>query len=184
MTTLTDDGFWFRTYREHGSSILAFLTSRVGRRDLAEDLLQETFVRVMRHRDRLSESERIRSYLFTTAHHLILDHARRKKPTLFSEMGARDDAPPPEIADADAPSPERAAELERFGDRLEEVLAELPPAHRTAFRAAVLEQRPYREVAEREGWSLEQVKTNVFRGRRAVIARMREALRPERENPS
>lgn len=65
--TRNDDDFWMNTFEEHGSSILAFLTSRLGQRDLAEDLRQETFIRAMRGGGRLSEGGNVRSYLFTTA---------------------------------------------------------------------------------------------------------------------
>src|SRR5206468_4064964 len=58
--------FWLRAYQDHGPSILAFLTSRVGRRELAEDFLQETFVRVMRKMTKGFEGANLRSYLFTT----------------------------------------------------------------------------------------------------------------------
>ena len=45
--------FWHQAYREHAPSILAFLTSRVGRREVAEEFLQETFLRAMRRGARL-----------------------------------------------------------------------------------------------------------------------------------
>ena len=178
--TVSDNTFWLNTYEEHGSSVLAFLTSRVGRRDVAEDLLQETFVRVMRRGKKLTDTGKIRGYLFTTAHHLILDRLRKKKPTLFSEIseeGSFQDVPDP-----GAESPQTATDLRWFGERLNHVVEALRPAHRVAFRSAVLEERPYAEVAAAQGWSLEQVKTNVHRARKQVIAELRDLLCPTVEN--
>ena len=88
--TPNDNDFWMNTFEEHGSSILAFLTSRLGQRDLAEDLLQETFIRAMRGGSQLSEGGNVRSYLFTTAYHLIINQSRKKKPALFSEVSNDD----------------------------------------------------------------------------------------------
>jgi len=181
VAAVAERSFWLETFEEHGSSILAFLKSRVGRREVAEDLLQETFVRAMRQGERLHEGSSIRAYLFTTAHHLVLDLARRKKPLLFSELCDPDADSAPELPDSAARPPDAIAELNLFERQLGEALAGLPPAHRVAFESAVLRQSSYAEVAREHGWSLEQVKTNVFRARQKLIAELRRTLRPEAE---
>jgi RNA polymerase sigma-70 factor (ECF subfamily) len=182
VTAVADRSFWLETFREHGSSVFAFLKSRVGRRELAEDLLQETFVRAMGQGDRLEQGGRIRAYLFTTAHHLVLDLARRKRPLLFSELARDDDEggrSPAERPDPEAPGPDAQAELRLFEHQLGAALEALPPKHRVAFEAAVLRGRPYAEVAREQNCSLEQVKTHVFRARQRLIADLRRTLRPE-----
>ena len=176
-----ESSFWMTTYEEHGSAVMAFLTSRTGRRDVAEDLLQETFVRASRARPTLPDPTRVRSYLFTTAHHLLLSRHRRKRPFLFSEASAGDTYALEHMADEDTPSPESAADLSRFEDRLRGVLAKLKPAYREAFQLAVLEQKAYSEIASEQGWTLAQVKTNVHRARKQVIAALGDMLRPRLE---
>jgi RNA polymerase sigma-70 factor (ECF subfamily) len=175
---VADNTFWFNAFQEHGSSILAFLTSRVGRRELAEDLLQETFLRVMRRGESVDDTSRLRAYLFTTAHHLVIDRSRRSRPVLFSEVSQAGTETPGDIVDHDAAKPDAMADLSLFTDRLGGVLATLPPDHATAFRAAVLEQRSYADVAAEQGWSLGRVKSNVHRARKAVVTQMREMLCP------
>jgi len=181
---VADNSFWFNTFEEHGSSILAFLTSRVGRREVAEDLLQETFVRVMRQGKRLGDVTRIRSYLFTTAHHLVLDRARRKRPTLFSEISRVDADPMGEIVDRDRPLPDEATDLRLFERRLDRAIESLSADHATAFRLAVLQQFSYAEVADQTGWTIERVKTNVHRARKKIIEKLRQVLDPETERRS
>lgn len=181
---IADNSFWFHTFEEHGSSVLAFLTSRVGRREVAEDLLQETFVRVMRQGERLTDVSRIRSYLFTTAHHLVLDRARRKRPTLFSEISRVDPDPMGEIADPDRRSPDELTDLRLFERKLETAVESLSADHATAFRMAVLQQYSYAEVAAQTGWTIERVKTNVHRARKKVIEKLKRVLDPEPESRS
>ena len=135
---VSGSAFWTTTFEQHGSAVMAFLTSRTGRRDVAEDLLQETFVRAIRARPTLPDASGIRSYLFTTAHRLLISRHRKKRPFLFSEMAERDAHPIEEIADTGATSPESAASLALFEERLQTVLGGLPPAHRTAFEAPLL----------------------------------------------
>lgn len=171
-----DTMLWMSTFEEHGSALLAFLTSRVGRRELAEDLLQETFVRAMRRPDLRPDSESIKSYLFTTAHHLVIDQRRKRRPALFSEMAEEPARALEERPDAAAATPEREVDLKRLEAHLAQALAGLRPAHRTAFEQAVLHQLPYAEVAVRQGWTIQQVKINVHRARKQVMERLRASL--------
>lgn len=172
-----DDTFWQTTYRSHAPAILAFLASRVGRRDLAEDLLQETFVRAIKASGNLRDASRVRSYLFSTAHRLVINRARRKRPLLFSELPA--DRPRPVERSAATPSPEEATDLRRAESRLREVVESMSPALRAAFEGAVLEQRPYAEIARQHGWTLGQVRVNVCRARKKAIAELRDLLQLE-----
>ena len=179
---VSDSSFWMSTFEEHSSAVMAFLTSRTGRRDLAEDLLQETFVRAIRARPKLPDPSGVRSYLFTTAHRLMLSRYRRKRPVLFSEVSEEASRTLEQIVDEDAASPESATDLSRFAERLQGVLATLGEAHRSAFQLAVLEQKPYSEIAFEKGWTVGQVKTNVHRARKKVIGALRDALCPRLES--
>jgi RNA polymerase sigma-70 factor (ECF subfamily) len=178
---VSDSSFWMSTFEEHSSAVMAFLTSRTGRRDLAEDLLQETFVRAIRARPKLPDPTGVRSYLFTTAHRLILSRYRRKRPTLFSEVSEDASHALEQIVDEGAASPESATDLSRFCERLQAVLATLGEAHRSAFQLAVLEQKSYSEIATEKGWTVGQVKTNVHRARKKVIGALRDVLGPRLE---
>jgi RNA polymerase sigma-70 factor, ECF subfamily len=174
--TLEDESaLWLQAYQEHGQSILAFLISRIGRRELAEEFLQETFVRAMRRGAGSISSDRLRSYLFTTAHHLVVSERRRGKARLFSELSQSEKALAMEPRVEPAPSGEDL-DLERVRRRLDAALAALSPDHREAFRAAVMEQKPYAEIARERGWSAEQVKINVHRARKKVIALLRDLV--------
>jgi RNA polymerase sigma factor (sigma-70 family) len=69
-----------RLYAEHAESLLAFLVYKTGDRPLAEDLLVDTFERVLRARrgfDRRKASEK--TWLYTIALNLVRDHARRRE---------------------------------------------------------------------------------------------------------
>ena len=101
--------FWKLAYETHGSAVLSFLTSRLRRREEAEDLLQETFIRAIRAGESLRDAGRVRPYLMTIAHRLVLNEARRKKPVLISDASPDDADRAWEIPDAGAESPEEIA---------------------------------------------------------------------------
>ena len=179
MATTETAAFWRQAYEDHARVLLAFLGRRLGNDADAEDLLQETFARAMRSGTMDGRAEQ-RLYLFTVARNLLSNRFRRRRleirvhgepatPTL--------EEPDPLAAVADVRrSPEQEAEWALFRDALAELLAELPADQRRAFELAVLERWSYGEIADRTGWSLARVKTNVFRARQRAIAALGDRL--------
>ena len=165
---------WRTAYETHGPAVLAFLASRTRQRSDAEDLLQETFVRAIRADGALKEASKLRPYLMTTAHNLLINQYRKRRPVLFSEAESATAAA--ESAESREDDPESATSFEHLSSRLAKILAAMRPNHARAFRLAVLEERPYKEVAKLTGWTLAQVKINVYRARKHAIAELGEEL--------
>lgn len=157
-----DTRFWKLAYQEHGPAVMAFLRSRLGSLEDAEELMQETFVRAMRAADRLRDRSTVRGYLFTTAHNLLRDRFRRSKVSPIVAATAS------EFESSDGEATDTRARLGALVDRLSEVLDRLPEAQREAFKLGVLDRMPYREIAEMKGWTVSAVKVNVFRARKRV----------------
>ena len=185
MTEVATMSFWHAAYEQHAPAVLAFLGRRLPSRDEAEDLLQETFVRAIRAGN--AREEQLRYYLLTTARHLLVNRLRRPRLVVPADElaarrgGDRDETRgDPEraleaVADT-AASPERNAAWSGFRAGLERAVEGLSPDLRLAFRLAVLERHPYADVMRLTGWSLPQVKTNVFRARQRVLAALGDRL--------
>jgi len=116
-----------RVYAAYGRRIYGFLLRMVSRRDVAEELLQDCFLRLARHAPRLREDTDLGAWLFTVARNLArswrrwswLDGAR-----LAALAGVK--PPPP-------PDPAALAGAGQTALRLEAAIAELPPLHREAL---------------------------------------------------
>jgi RNA polymerase sigma-70 factor (ECF subfamily) len=68
-----------RCYEEHAGPLLRFLTLRLGDRSLAEDMVADTFERVLRHRRRFdSRRASEKTWVYGIALNLVRDHARRE----------------------------------------------------------------------------------------------------------
>jgi len=148
---------------------MAFLASRTHHREDAEDLLHETFLRAIKAGERLRDTASVKTYLFTIAHRLTIDRHRRRREVPFAGGDESHDA----LHNLVDPGSERIEERTAHRQTLERVLAALPklsPKLRAAFELGVIEKRPYREIAETTGWSLTQVKVNIHRARRQVLA--------------
>lgn len=176
--------FWQDAYRKHASSVMAFLVGRLRRREDAEDVLQETFVRAIRAEGSLREPDRLRSYLFSIAHNLMINKVRKQGRVLRFEVAPGDDTNLENHADAQTVDPEAIAAFHDLEDRLQTILADLSPRYRQAFELAVLEQESYRSIAEKTGWTLAQVKINVYRARRKAIAGLANLLPEAQERAS
>jgi RNA polymerase sigma-70 factor (ECF subfamily) len=77
-------------FREHSRSVLAYAQRLTGDRFAAEDIVQETFLKVWKNSAMLSEVRSVRGWLLTIAHNIFVDRARARS------------ARPPEVADLPA----------------------------------------------------------------------------------
>lgn len=165
---------WSRAYAQYRPDVLVFLKGRTwGKEDLAEDLAQETFVRALSARTPLRDHARIRSYLLQIANNVFLSHIRRpSRVTSESDLGPDTDLGA--HSDSGAIDPLEDSAMAELKERLDSLLAGLPEDQRIAFRGGVLERRTYAEVAAEHGWSVEKVKSCVFRARKTLLPALKD----------
>jgi RNA polymerase sigma-70 factor (ECF subfamily) len=77
----------------HQRPLFTFILNRVRDRGLAEDLLQETFARMLTHMADYRHRGRLRSWLFRVAHNLIIDDLRKRKGAVFVSIDERTEGP-------------------------------------------------------------------------------------------
>lgn len=160
-----------RLYAEHAQPLFAFLSYRVGERALAEDLLADTFERVLRaHRrfDPRKGSEK--TWLYAIALNCVRDHVRRRG----SEMRALERV----VAGAGA-GHRGLAELEQVIDRdlLGRALAELRDSEREALALRFGADLSVPEIAKVTGQPLTTIEGRVYRGLRKLRAALERWIR-------
>jgi RNA polymerase sigma-70 factor, ECF subfamily len=140
-------------------------------RERAEDLTQDTFIKVLNALDRYDPSYKFSSWIFKIAHNTALDHLRRREPETLSLDGSPHARTAAEIeattltpAAADE-SPEEYTSSREVGDEIERAIGTLRPEYRTAILLCHVEGRPYEEIAEIMDVPLGTVKTFIHRGR-------------------
>jgi RNA polymerase sigma factor (sigma-70 family) len=144
--------------RFHGE-LLNFLTRRVGNRDLAADLTQESFARVYSVAGARPVMEP-RALLYTTARNLLTDHHRRstvRGAVAFDPVDPERD----EHAGPDTHQPEVILDGRQRLQRLEQTLAALPPRAREAFVLAKIDGLSRAEVAQTMGVSVKTVESHL-----------------------
>lgn len=110
-------------YARHQRAVFTYLVRLTSHPSVAEDLLQETFIRVYRGRQAYQPSSRFRTWLFTIARHLAVDHFRRQQIAWEEDPAALDAAVASERA-------EHRVEASELVERLERALAQLSPKQR------------------------------------------------------
>ncbi|MBD0321698.1 MAG: sigma-70 family RNA polymerase sigma factor [Gemmatimonadetes bacterium] len=153
-------------------------------REQAEDLAQETFVRVFNNIDRYDPRYKFSSWIFKIATNLTIDHIRRKELDTVSIDGSRNavtaeqiEATSITIASPDE-NPEELLEAKELGEEIETAIGKLRPEYRAAILLRHVDGREYQEIAEILSLPLGTVKTYIHRGRnelREQLQHLREA---------
>lgn len=158
-----------RQFLERYDDLKARLTKRLGSNDLADDAMQDTWLRLA-HTEFVGAVQRPRSYLFRMALNVAIDRRRMelRRPTSAVEIEKL-----LEIAD-DMPTPEKIvlarSELEHF----KAIVNELPPRRRMVFMAARFGNASRQEIADRMGISLRLVAKELQLALEHCVARYEE----------
>jgi RNA polymerase sigma-70 factor (ECF subfamily) len=159
-------------WREHSGPLFSFLAYRTGDRELAQDLLADTFERAARARKRFDARRGTRkAWLYAIALNLTRDHARREA-TAERLLGRRVDEPDADAQDGAAVVALRAAELR---GALGPALARLGPEEREAVALRYGADLTVPEIAKVTGERLTTVEGRVYR----ALRKLREELTPE-----
>ena len=140
---------------QYADRLFRFAFSSLRNREQAEDVVQESFARVW-ERVKTIDFAKAKSYLFTTAHHAMIDEVRHKQ----------------RFASVEEPLPSDAKTTPRqypdVNEVLHKALATLPEAQRNALLLRDYEGYSYQEIGDITGMSEAQVKVNIFRARTAL----------------
>jgi RNA polymerase sigma-70 factor (ECF subfamily) len=157
-------------FRQYHAPLVRYLTRRLGDRDWAEEVAQETFVRALRQ----SELKNERAWVFAVATNLVRDEARkdvrrrRHLELLAAEAKAESgDAPPDELVRSEERAMARKA-LEALSEKDREALLMKE------------EGLDYHEIAEALELSVASVGTTLSRARRRLVESYEAAKREER----
>ncbi|MBV6285756.1 RNA polymerase sigma factor [Pseudomonas aegrilactucae] len=146
-------------YRDHRSWLLNWLRRNIACADRAEDLSQDTFVRLL-GRDQLPAPREPRAFLAAVARGLLFDHFRRAalEQAYLAELML--------IPEAEQPSPEEQHLVLEDLKAIDRLLGKLSSKARAAFLYNRLDGMGHAEIAERLGVSVSRVRQYLAQGMR------------------
>jgi RNA polymerase sigma-70 factor (ECF subfamily) len=151
--------------------LVRYLIYLTGSRDAVDDLVQETWLRVLERGRTYDGHSRFEPWLFTIARNLAIDTMRKRR---IVSLDASDDDPESAIAPpiSTDPSPFEQAARTQDAHRLAQSLAALEPIYREALVLRFQEDLSLQEMAKVVGAPVSTVSTRIYRGLAALRARM------------
>jgi RNA polymerase sigma-70 factor (ECF subfamily) len=157
--------------RRYERPVFSLIYRMVRNRELAEDLSQETFVKVLNAVESYRPEFKFSSWVFKIANNAAIDHLRRRELDTLSLDGSPH-AETPEMIEATAlqvgnqgESPLDEVEARELGGAIEVGIQKLRPEYRTCILLRHVEGRSYEEIAEILNLPLGTVKTYIHRAR-------------------
>jgi RNA polymerase sigma-70 factor (ECF subfamily) len=169
---------------EYQFRLVRYLIYLLGRRDSVDDLIQETWLRVLERGRSYDGHSRFEPWLFAIARNLTIDHLRQRRIFSLDSSGDASDShandspeqdqKPLSLASHD-PSPFELAARTEDAQRLAHTLETLEPIYREALVLRFQEDLSLQEIATIVGVPLTTVSSRIYRGLAALRAQLEEA---------
>lgn len=160
-----------RLFERHRTLVFRFAYQMVPRRDDAEDIVQEAFVRAYQNLERYRDEAKFTTWLLRIVTNLCTDQARmstRRQALEQQESGAGLTW----MTVGNTEDPVQNLEADRRVEALRKALNALPAHHRSAIVLRDVEEREYSEIAQILGCTVGGAKLRVLRARRALRDRV------------
>lgn len=158
---------YFEAYREQ---LLRYLGSKLASPEQAEDLLQQTFLRLLERND-AGDIQNPKAYLLTIARHVLADYYRRQMARLDKASVCFEDSEFPDERE----SPQQHNVTDEYLDHLAEAIEGLSPSVQRAFVLSRVFGYTHKEVAGYLGLSSRTVEKHVAKGLALCFTHMRAA---------
>jgi RNA polymerase sigma-70 factor, ECF subfamily len=171
-----DAGAFDELYSRHRGGLYRFIARQCRSRDEAEELFQEVWMNVIQSREVYRVEAKFRTWLFTLAHHRLMDFFRRhKRDNPRGDLIAFDDDAESanDVVASRVDEPQIRAESQQQGDAILRELEALPAPQREAFLLHEEGGMSIEEIAHSTGVTFEAAKSRL----RYAIARLRERLK-------
>jgi RNA polymerase sigma-70 factor (ECF subfamily) len=157
-----------RLIEQYQYRLFRYLLYICGDRETAEDLFQETWIRVLDRGHQYDGKSKFETWLFTIARHLVIDLQRRKKPQSLDALTDPDQRSRMELAAANSSSALDLITNRETEMTVQESLGRLPAIHREVLVLRFQEDMALEEIAVVLGAPVSTVKSRLYRGLQAL----------------
>ncbi len=159
--------------------LYTFVSRFVGPGPHVQDILQDTFIRVWRHRRRYKTVAKFSTWVYTIAGNLAKTELRRRKIRRSVPIRTGGESPEDESVDVidDGPAPDESTRLREIRERVKAEMGRLPEVYRAAVVLRDLQDKSYEEISEILGVPVGTVKSRVNRGRARLQKKLKEFYR-------
>jgi RNA polymerase sigma-70 factor, ECF subfamily len=148
--------------------LLRYLVHLTGRRELAEDFFQETWIRVLERGRQYDGRHEFSTWLFSIARNLVIDYSRRKRPASLDSMTAGEDSAPFELPATGQPSAFDETVQRQQNEQISAGMLHIAVEYRETLVLRFQEGMSLEEIASVTGAPLGTVKSRIYRGLSAL----------------
>ena len=163
-----------RLIEQYQHRLLRYLVYLSGNRELAEDLFQETWIRVLERGHQYDGKHEFSTWLYAVARNLTIDYLRKKSPVSLDGLMEDEEQAPLEPADPKPMAWEVVAQHEQ-AERISAALVGIPAEYREAVILRFQEGLALEEIATVTGARLGTVKSRLYRALNMLMSRMKGA---------
>lgn len=177
----TDEGTFEILYHRYEGPLLSFFYRRVGNWETAQDMVQETFIKVHQNLRTLRNPKSFSSWLFSIAHQLIAVHFRENKRKL--EIGSLEGNPEAYLVDLEHRSPIYRIIAKEQMEIVYALAQRLPISEQEVFEMKLANPKMMlEEIAEKLEITLSATKVRLYRAKKKVVAWMKTEYPGEFDN--
>ena len=148
--------------------LLRYLLCLTGRREMAEDFFQETWIRVLERGSQYDGRHEFSTWLFTIARNLVIDDLRRKRPASLDSLADEDAAVPFDLPATGQPSAFDATVQHEQNEQISAGMQHISAEYRESLLLRFHEGMSLEEIATVTGAPLGTVKSRIYRGLTAL----------------
>ena len=152
-----------RLIEQYQHRLLRYLIHLSGNRELAEDLFQETWIRVLERGHQYDGKHEFSTWLYAVARNLTLDYLRKKSPLSLDGLMEDEDRAPMEPADT-RPAAWEVVQQHQQAEKINAALTAIPAEYRETVVLRFQEGMALDEIATVTGTKLGTVKSRLYRG--------------------
>jgi RNA polymerase sigma-70 factor (ECF subfamily) len=163
-----------RLIEQYQHRLLRYLVYLSGNRELAEDLFQETWIRVLERGHQYDGEHEFSTWLYAVARNLTIDYLRKKSPLSLDGLMEDEEHAPLEPADT-RPMAWEVVQQHEQSERISAALVSIPAEYRETVVLRFQEGLALDEIATITGTKLGTVKSRLYRGLNMLISRLKGA---------
>jgi RNA polymerase sigma-70 factor, ECF subfamily len=162
-----------RLIEQYQHRLLRYLVYLTGQRELAEDLFQETWIRVLERGHQYDGRHEFSLWLYAVARNLAIDYLRKKSPASLDRLMDKEQPGSFEPVD-NRPMAWEVVARHELTDRINAALISIPGEYREALVLRFQEGLSLEEIASVTGVPLGTTKSRIYRGLNLLMSRLEE----------
>lgn len=159
---LGDEETYISLFREYYVCLCSYSRRYVGRKDIAEEIVSDTFLKIWETRESLQINTSVKAYLFQAVCNNSLNYLRKlKKEHTLDEYFLETSSENIGFATTSEEIEEQSLTMESINEKIEEAVSQLPEQQQKAFRLKRFEGKKTKEVAEIMGLSVKTIEMHL-----------------------